>query len=273
MPLSNNCSETISDTQSALCGAITNTLTAPQIICSNETFVINLITLINVACGPGFAGGFTIDQIFAQILTGNATFTGNVVPGEIPPSDVFLADPPNIIQISYDDAIFEVGPGESIVRTFDPFVGIEVVASATIIEEPIIIELSVTGQSFLDTGCTCGPNFDGYIINHSLELLLVPSTHPCCTPTITCPDDITVFNDSGTSGAFVNFQEPIVSDNSPGVTAVCTPESGSFFPPGTTTVTCTATDASGNISTCSFNVRVIVDPCRFFSGRCRRRRG
>ncbi len=90
-------------------------------------------------------------------------------------------------------------------------------------------------------------------------------------PVITCPADITVFNDSGSSGAFVNFPEPIVSDNCPGVMAVCTPASGSFFPPGTTTVTCTATDASGNTSSCSFNVMVVVDPCRFFSSRCHRR--
>jgi hypothetical protein len=90
-------------------------------------------------------------------------------------------------------------------------------------------------------------------------------------PVITCPTDITVFNDPGRNGAFVNFSEPTVSDNCPGVTSVCSPASGSFFPPGTTTITCTATDAAGNTSTCLFNVRVIVDPCSFFSGRCRRR--
>ncbi|USK52550.1 HYR domain-containing protein [Bacillus sp. CMF12] len=60
-------------------------------------------------------------------------------------------------------------------------------------------------------------------------------------------------------------------NNSPGVTAVCTPESGSFFPSGTTTVTCTATDANGNTFTCTFRVTVTVDPCRFFSRRCCRR--
>ncbi|MGN7402697.1 FG-GAP-like repeat-containing protein [Cytobacillus praedii] len=86
-------------------------------------------------------------------------------------------------------------------------------------------------------------------------------------PMITCSDDITVFNDPGSNGAFVSFPDPIVIDNCPGATTVCTPASGSFFPRGTTAVTCTATDAAGNISACSFNVIVIVDPCRFFSGR------
>ncbi len=36
----------------------------------------------------------------------------------------------------------------------------------------------------------------------------------------------------------------------------CTPASGSVFPKGTTVVTCTATDASGNTETCTFNVTV-----------------
>jgi HYR domain len=40
------------------------------------------------------------------------------------------------------------------------------------------------------------------------------------------------------------------------LTPVCTPASGSTFPPGTTTVTCTATDTHGNTATGSFQVQV-----------------
>jgi hypothetical protein len=47
---------------------------------------------------------------------------------------------------------------------------------------------------------------------------------------------------------------PVVTDNCPGATFVCAPASGSCFPIGTTTVTCTATDAAGNTATCSFAV-------------------
>src|SRR5207237_1098962 len=42
------------------------------------------------------------------------------------------------------------------------------------------------------------------------------------------------------------------------VVATCTPASGSFFPSGTTTVTCTASDARGNTRTASFNL-IVVD--------------
>jgi uncharacterized protein DUF4394/HYR domain-containing protein len=76
-------------------------------------------------------------------------------------------------------------------------------------------------------------------------------------PTITCPPNQTQSNDPNQCGAVVNYPPPSVSDNCPGVgMPMCSPASGSFFPVGTTTVTCTATDASGNSASCTFTVRV-----------------
>jgi len=84
-------------------------------------------------------------------------------------------------------------------------------------------------------------------------------------PVISCPANITAPNDSGQCGAVVNFSAT-ATDNCPGVTVVVAPASGSFFPVGTTTVTVTATDASGNTSTCSFTVTVNdVEPPRIDS--------
>lgn len=74
-------------------------------------------------------------------------------------------------------------------------------------------------------------------------------------PVINCPANITVANDSGVCGAVVHFT-PTATDNCPGVVITSSPESGSLFPVGTTTVTSTATDASGNKSTCTFTVTV-----------------
>jgi HYR domain len=78
-------------------------------------------------------------------------------------------------------------------------------------------------------------------------------------PTITCPANQTStaaqtcpFSNTAT----VSFPPPTASDNCPGVTTQCTPASGSTFPVGTSTVTCTATDTSGNTATCSFTVAV-----------------
>lgn len=76
-------------------------------------------------------------------------------------------------------------------------------------------------------------------------------------PSITCPSNVTAVTPiPGGSGAIVTFPPPTASDNCPGVTVACVPPSGSTFPIGTTTVTCTATDASGNTATCSFTVTV-----------------
>jgi subtilisin-like proprotein convertase family protein len=76
-------------------------------------------------------------------------------------------------------------------------------------------------------------------------------------PTIICPANVTAVTAvcAGTT-AVVTYTPPTVSDNCPGVTFVCVPPSGSTFPIGVTTVTCTATDAAGNTATCSFTVTV-----------------
>jgi hypothetical protein len=73
-------------------------------------------------------------------------------------------------------------------------------------------------------------------------------------PQISCPDDITVSNDPGQCGTVVTF-EATTTDNC-AVTVSYQPASGSFFSTGTTNVTATATDASGNTSTCTFEVIV-----------------
>jgi hypothetical protein len=54
----------------------------------------------------------------------------------------------------------------------------------------------------------------------------------------------------------VNYPSPTASDNWPGVVALCTPPSASSFPLGVTTVSCTATDQSGNAASCRFTVTV-----------------
>ncbi|RPA69155.1 HYR domain-containing protein [Cyclobacteriaceae bacterium YHN15] len=72
-----------------------------------------------------------------------------------------------------------------------------------------------------------------------------------------CPADITVFNEEGQCGAFVSWSAPTATDNSGFASLFSDFQSGSLFPPGTTTVTYTATDASGNSSICSFDVTVI----------------
>jgi hypothetical protein len=75
------------------------------------------------------------------------------------------------------------------------------------------------------------------------------------SPTITVPSDITTILES-TSGAAVDYTVTAVDTADPDPVIDCDPPSGSVFPVGTTTVTCTATDSSGNSSSDTFDVVV-----------------
>ncbi|MEZ6186475.1 MAG: HYR domain-containing protein [Planctomycetota bacterium] len=75
-------------------------------------------------------------------------------------------------------------------------------------------------------------------------------------PTLTQPADLLV-EQAGPLGTVVAYADPTASDAAdPAPVVSCTPPSGSLFPPGATTVTCTATDASGNQSSVTFTVTV-----------------
>ena len=79
----------------------------------------------------------------------------------------------------------------------------------------------------------------------------------CHTPTITCPSNVTAVTAnqcSSASCAVVSFTTMVTADCQ--VNIVCTPASGSCFPVGSTTVSCTATDTAGNIASCGFQVTV-----------------
>jgi len=62
-------------------------------------------------------------------------------------------------------------------------------------------------------------------------------------------------------GAQAYYSNPTTSDivDGPGV-ATCSPPSGYLFPPGNTTVTCTATDSHGNTSSITFIVHINYKP-------------
>ena len=74
-------------------------------------------------------------------------------------------------------------------------------------------------------------------------------------PVFAATPDITVNAAANASTAIATYS-PTATD-AVGVTSLtCSPASGSSFPVGSTTVTCTATDAAGNTATATFNVLV-----------------
>ncbi|MEX0986459.1 MAG: HYR domain-containing protein, partial [Bacteroidales bacterium] len=80
-----------------------------------------------------------------------------------------------------------------------------------------------------------------------------------------CPGNITVTADDEYCGNIATWVAPSASDNC-SVILTSTYSSGDFFPVGTTTVTYTAEDPSGNIATCSFNVTILPATSPVLSG-------
>lgn len=84
--------------------------------------------------------------------------------------------------------------------------------------------------------------------------VIVADTSP---PELVCPPHLVAEFTSAT-GAVVTFVAPMATDRCAGSILVqCLPRSGSQCPIGTTPVICTATDASGNFTSCSFAVTVL----------------
>ncbi|MFK8055645.1 MAG: HYR domain-containing protein, partial [Saprospiraceae bacterium] len=97
------------------------------------------------------------------------------------------------------------------------------------------------------------------------------------SPEVTCPATISVFAAVGETTAEVTIPLPTVSDNCSGFTVVNSFNTNGIdasddYPLGTTTVTYTVTDASGNTSICMFDVtvevasEVFVSPVVFLQG-------
>lgn len=74
-------------------------------------------------------------------------------------------------------------------------------------------------------------------------------------PDVTVPADQTL-EATGSTGATATFSASAADIVDGNVAVSCSPASGSVFPLGTTSVTCTATDAAGNQGSASFSVTV-----------------
>ncbi len=129
-------------------------------------------------------------------------------------------------------------------------------ASAGTICQASSVACDPPSDSFFPVGLntvTCTATFE---TNDLAECTFNITVADAEAPVISCPSDATQNTDPGLCSAVVSFADPIFSDNCPGVSSSCLPASGSAFPRGQTTVTCTAADASSNTAHCSFTVTI-----------------
>ena len=109
-------------------------------------------------------------------------------------------------------------------------------------------------------GCLDG-NSDGFCdLPHvfAANVDIFPLTDPVSigdtiSPTLVLPPSV-VLNATSPDGVVHTYSVIATDDQDPAPVVVCNPVSGSVFPLGTTTVNCTATDASGNTDIGSFDV-------------------
>jgi hypothetical protein len=99
--------------------------------------------------------------------------------------------------------------------------------------------------------CTATDDTDNTQGMTSFTVDVVDTTPPDVTP----PANITA-EAAGASGSTVTFAASATDIVDGGLTPTCTPASGANFPLGTTSVTCTATDAHSNTGSATFTVTV-----------------
>ncbi len=182
------------------------------------------------------------------IGSNNSAQTG---PSYIQAADCGIATPTNLASIGFPNMHIILN-ANGVITGPSPLVQIAGLASGA------IYPVGVTTNTFRAT------DIAGNTSTCSFTVTVVDNQ----APTITCPTNITATTPIGSCTAVVPYTVTS-SDNCPGVTQalIAGLAGGSAFPIGVTTVTWRATDAAGNISTCSFTVTVLDGQLPVISGQ------
>jgi HYR domain len=188
-----------------------------------------------------------------------AGVVGVLVLASLIPAGAHSAPPP--LRIS-DPTVEATGPDGADatyeVKAFDPTSGNPLAATC---DPPAGAagsgDFSVTGHFPLgQTTVTCSTTTEDQTPVQATGTVTVRDTTP---PAVTAPANVTTSTDNP-GGTTVTYGAATASDIVDGsLTPTCSPASGSTFPVGTTTVTCTATDSHGNTGSASFTVTVSLE--------------
>jgi hypothetical protein len=158
--------------------------------------------------------------------------------------------PPTFLSAPSDQTVEATGPDGATASWDAPMV------SDDFDPLPTVSCLPASGSTFAlgDTTVTCtATDVTGNSADTTFTVHVVDTT----PPTVTAPADKTV-EATGPDGASVSYDGASATDVVDGSTAVtCLPASGSTFALGSTSVSCSSTDAHGNTGTAAFNVNVV----------------
>ena len=194
------------------------------------------------ASGTTFALGTTLVTCSAKDATDNTgTATFNVL--------VRDTTAPTIANVPAEITTEATGPNGATVTYSDP------TAQDTVSATPTITCTPASGSEFTlgTTAVTCSATDEaGNAATATFNVKVVDTK----APTVEKPSDVTA-EATSPEGAVVTFATPKVTDTADAnASTTCNPASGSTFALGSTPVTCTATDSSGNTASATFTVTV-----------------
>jgi len=160
-----------------------------------------------------------------------------------------VADPPTLSGVPSDMTLEATSSSGALATWTDP-------TASDGDGNPTTVECSPASGSTFPLGtttvtCTATDTVTGDTTSASFTVTVQDTT----PPTVTVPGATTA-EASGPSGVAVTFSASASDVVSGSLTPSCSPASGSTFPLGSTSVTCTATDGAGNSGSASFTVTV-----------------
>ena len=201
---------------------------------SNATFVLGSGDMAVVTLRVINDGSFVPENI-TVVATAQATNTSGGLP------QVIIDHAPPAITVPSGVTVQATGPSGAVVT----YSGVSAVDGLDGVVTVSCTPPSGTALPIGDTTITCtATDAHGNVGTQTFLAHIVDST----PPTIASPADVTV-QATSSAGATVTYVSPAKFDavDGPG-TAACAPASGSVFSVGNTTVTCTASDAHGNVA-------------------------
>ena len=204
---------------------------------------------VTANCTPASGGTFALGPTTVNCTAsdshgnnGSAQFTVSVVD----------TTPPTLSNIPGNISVAATGPGGTVVNWTAP------TATDTVDGSPTVSCSPASGSTFglgpTTVSCTASDSSGNTSAAQKFTVTVTDSVKPTLSG---LPGNINAAA-TGPGGASVSYSMPTATDNvdlNPVVS--CSPPPGSTFPLGTTTVTCTATDSSGNQDSGTFTVTVV----------------